>query len=576
MLKNAIAVALILAAPAQERKPNVVLIIADDMGWGDVRSHGNEKVDTPALDRLAAEGVRFDRFFVSPVCAPTRASLLTGRYSLRTGVHGVTRGWETMRAEEVTLAEALGAAGYATGAFGKWHNGAHYPFHPRGQGFAEFFGFCGGHWNNYFDTTLERDGKPAATKGYITDVLTDEAIAFLERRRAGPFFCYVPYNAPHSPFQVPDALFEKYKARGFGDRDASVYGMVENVDANVGRLLKKLEDLGLARDTIVVFLTDNGPNTDRFNGGMKGRKGSVHEGGIRVPLFLRWPGSLPAGRTVKEIAAHIDLLPTLLDLCGVAIPKDVAPDGRSLVPLLRGEAWPERLLFVHQQPANRPESGPGSVRSSRYRLVVQGKQVELYDMVDDPGQTRNVSGAHPEVAERLLGAYQDWFRDVTARPLERFPVPVGYDAWKTVELPAPEAWLHGGVKYKGGAGYANDWITNWRGVEDAVAWELDVVAAGKFEVTLRYTCPEGKTGTRFRLSAGGTTLEGKVDRAHDPAPLPSPDRVPRGEVYEKVWGELRVGPLELPKGRTRLELRAAEKPADAVMDLKSVTLRRLD
>src|SRR5262245_21570995 len=184
---------------ALQNRPNLVLIVADDMGWGDVRSHGNDRLDTPVLDRLAADGARFDRFFVSPVCAPTRASLLTGRYHPRTGVAWVTRGLETMRSEELTLAEVLRDAGYATGCFGKWHNGAHYPHNPGGQGFDEFLGFCAGHWNNYFDTTLEHNGTPIKTNGYITDVLTDAAIAFIENQRGRPFFCYVPYNAPHGP-----------------------------------------------------------------------------------------------------------------------------------------------------------------------------------------------------------------------------------------------------------------------------------------------------------------------------------------------------------------------------------------
>ncbi len=572
-MKNALVLALVLSAGGgQGKKPNVLLVIADDMGWGDVRSHGNDHVDTPVLDRLAADGARFQRFFVSPVCAPTRASLLTGRYSLRTGVHGVTRGWETMRAEEVTLAEVLREAGYATGAFGKWHNGAHWPNHPRAQGFGEFLGFCGGHWNNYFDTSLERDGEVVRTRGYITDVLADAAIGFLEKHRARPFFCYVPFNAPHSPFQAPDRLFEKYKARGFDDRAACVHAMVENVDQNVGRLLAKLDELGLAKDTIVLFLTDNGPNTDRYNGGMKGRKGSVHEGGIRVPLFVRWPGRIKAGTVVAEIAAHIDVLPTVLEMCGVALPKGSAVDGRSLVPLLegRGEGWPERMLFVHREPADRPLSGDGSVRTSRHRLVTQGKGAELSDMIDDPGQQKNIASLKPDVVEKLRGAYEEWLRDVTRRPPERPSVEVGHDEMRTVELPAPEAWLKGGLRWKGGAGYANDWITNWGSTQDEAAWEIDVATAARFDITLLYTCPAADAGSRIRVEAGGKSVEAVLERAHDPAPLPSPDRVPRGEVYEKEWGALAMGALDLPRGRTRLVVRALAKPGASVMDLKAV------
>ncbi|MDH3585204.1 MAG: arylsulfatase, partial [Phycisphaerae bacterium] len=307
---------------AADRRSNVLLIMTDDQGFGDVRSHGNPQIDTPSQDRIAAEGARFDRFFVSPVCAPTRASLLTGRYHLRTGVHGVTRAAETMRSSEVTLAEILKANGYATGCFGKWHNGAHYPQHPNGQGFDEFVGFCAGHWNNYFDTHLEHNGVPIRTKGYITDVITDKAVDFIAKNRSQSWLCYVPYNAPHTPWQVPDRYYNKYKQRGIQDEPAlCAYAMVESIDDNIGRLLGTLEKLDLAKDTIVVFLTDNGANSKRFNAGMKGRKGSLHEGGTRVPLFVRFPGRIPAGHVVKPITAHIDLLPTLVELAGVQMPE---------------------------------------------------------------------------------------------------------------------------------------------------------------------------------------------------------------------------------------------------------------
>ena len=383
------------------RRPNVLLIITDDQGWGDIYSHGNDKLDTPVLDKLAADGARFDRFFVSPLCAPTRASLLTGRYHLRTGTHGVTRGQETMRSEEVTLAEIFRQAGYTTGCFGKWHNGAHYPYHPNGQGFDEFFGFCGGHWNNYFNTTLEHNGEPVKTSGYVTDVLTDAAMTFVEKNKDRPFFCYLPYNAPHSPWQVPDKYFGKYKARGFDDMTACAYGMCENLDDNIGRLLSKLDDLGLAGDTIVLFLTDNGPNSDRYNGGMKGRKGSAHEGGIRVPLFIRWPGHINPGTAVRQIAAHIDLLPTLVELCRLPMPRTLPLDGINLAPLLKGETanWPDRMIFTHKGPS-------GSVRTERWRAVGTGKIWELYDMIADPGQKRNVAKQYMQLVKELRAAYE--------------------------------------------------------------------------------------------------------------------------------------------------------------------------
>ena len=241
-------------AQAGERPPNVVLVLTDDQGFGDVRSHGNKLIDTPVHDRIAAEGVRFDRFFVSPVCAPTRASLLTGRYHIRTGVHGVTRGHEIMRADEVTIAELLKGAGYATGAFGKWHNGSQYPHHPNGQGFDEFLGFCAGHWNNYFDTSLDHNGTMVKSDGFIIDTLTDAAIEFIEVNHKRPFFCYIPYNTPHTPWQVPERYWRKYQAKGIDDPAiACAYAMCENIDDNMGRILARLEELEIADDTLFIF-----------------------------------------------------------------------------------------------------------------------------------------------------------------------------------------------------------------------------------------------------------------------------------------------------------------------------------
>lgn len=561
---------------ALRRRPNVLLIMTDDQGWGDIHSHGNDLIDTPVMDALAASGARFDRFYVSPVCAPTRASLLTGRYHLRTGVHGVTRGRETMRSDEVTLADIFKAAGYATGAFGKWHNGAHYPHHPNGQGFDEFLGFCAGHWNNYFDTTLERNGQSVKTTGYISDVLTDAALSFIKQHRDRPFFCYMPYNAPHSPWQLPDKYFDKYKARGLDDTTASAYGMCENLDDNLGRLLRQLDDLELTDNTIVLFLTDNGPNSDRYNGDMQGRKGSSDEGGIRVPLFIRWPGQVPAGAQVTQIAAHIDLLPTLVELCRLPLPRTLPLDGVSLVPLLKGETagWPDRMIFSHW-------GRRGSVRNQRWRAVVdRNGEWQLYDMIADPGQEHEVGKQFPPVLDTLSTAYAAWLADVMKDGLDPIPIPIGHPQRPEVVLPGHEAILEpqnrDGISYHGRAGWANDWITNWTRIEAYPFWEVDVVRGGRYEITLLYTCPPENVGAKLSVEVGGGSIEGVVKNAHDPDPIPSPDRVQRIEVYEKVWASLKLGEIEIQQGRTRLTVKALTKPGLAVMDLKAVRVRRVD
>jgi arylsulfatase A len=553
--------------------------MTDDQGWGDIHSHGNQVIQTPTLDKLASSGARFDRFFVSPYCSPTRASLLTGRYYLRTGVHGVTRGYETMRAEEITIAEIFKDAGYATGCFGKWHNGAHFPQHPNAQGFEEFFGFCAGHWNNYFNTRLEHNGEMVLTEGFITDVLTDAAIEFIEKNRNRPFFCYVPYNAPHAPWQVPEEYYQKYERQGMSGKLACAYGMVENLDDNILRLLEKLEALDLTRETIVVFLTDNGPNTDRYNGGMKGRKSSLHEGGVRVPLFIRWPGRIAPGIEIDRIAAHIDLLPTLMELSGIEDAGELALDGVSLVPLLKeqGEGWKSRMLFSN---LGGSEVTPvrGAVRTQQWRAVRYGEW-ELYDMTSDPGQERDLAQARPELVKELGSAYEKWFEDVTRKGFEPIPISVGFPERPEVVLPGHEAFLHPavgeGISYHGEAGYANDWIDNWEDTAAYPYWDLDVRSDGPYEVTLMYVCAEEDLGSSIRVEIGTRQIEGMIEKAHNPDPIPSPDYVPRGEVYEKVWAPLRMGTVELKQGRTRLKVRALSIKGSKVMELKSVILRRL-
>jgi arylsulfatase A len=562
--------------PSETRPPNIVVILTDDQGWGDLSLHGNPDIRTPRLDALARSGTAFDRFYVNPLCSPTRAAFLTGRDALRGGVWGVTRGMETLRAQETTLAEILRDAGYRTAMVGKWHNGEHYPHSPEGQGFETFFGFRGGHWNNYFDTHLYRGTERVDTKGYINDVLTDEAIRVLDEPGERPFLLYVAYNTPHSPFQVPDAYFDRVQARGLDDPvTVAAYAMVESIDDNVGRLLDGLESRQLDQDTIVVFFGDNGPNGRRFNGGMRGTKGSVHEGGVRVPCFISWPGHLEP-REVAEIASGVDLLPTLLDLAGVPAPAGLSLDGRSLRPLLESRAaeWPDRMLFSHQflrRPGVQPF--PGAVRTQTHRAVNEGEGWQLYDMTRDPGQASDIAEAHPELTAHLAAQYDAWFADVSGEGFARLPIPVGHAEENPVALPAPQAYFEGGPRFEQGQGWANDWLTGWTTPEGRVWWELDVVAAGDYEVTLEYLCPEDEAGARVRVSAGGST-EAVTVEATPIRQVPSPDRVPRKEVYEMEWETLSLGRLALPRGLTTLTVETLDNPGGRVMDLKSVRLKR--
>lgn len=557
--------------PAAPRQPNVLLIISDDQGYGDFSFTGNPHVETPHLDSLARQSVRFDQFHVNPLCAPTRAALLTGRYSIRSGVSGVARGDETMNASEITLGELFHSNSYKTGYFGKWHNGEHYPYTPPGQGFTESLSFNLGHWNNYFDTALKRNGTWTKTKGFITDVLTDEAIGFVEKNQQKPWFCYVAYNVPHSPAQCPDQFFDKYKKKGLSDQLACVYGMCENMDHNIGRLLKKLDDLFLSRDTIVVFLSDNGPNGERFNSGMRGRKGMYFLGGVRVPCLIRWPQHLEP-RVVSQIAAHIDLFPTLAELTRVAVPRGLPLDGKSLVPLLEGKTagWPDRLLFLQNRPAGAGGKNSGCVRTQQLHLVITPKGDQLFDLSADPAEMKNIVKERPALANKLHQAYDAWLTDVSqgARS-KRLPIPAGQTNEPIVELPVPQAELQGGAKFNG-RHPNNAWVVGFDNKDARLLWQLDVIESGEFDVKLQYLCT--RDGALAQVRFGTTTLQAPI-RVTKRKQVASPDRVPRTEVYEMEWATMPVGKVQLPKGAATLALSIAG--ANECFELKSVIVERV-
>ena len=580
-----------IAAP-----PNVVVVLTDDQGYGDLSVHGNPYVKTPHLDALAKQSVRFNRFYVNSFCAPTRAALLTGRYPLRCGVWGVTHSKETMRASEVTLGEAFRAAGYRTGYFGKWHNGEQFPYTPPGQGFDEFLGFCNGHTNNYFDATLLKGSTPTPTKGYISDVLTDASIEFIKRNRAAKFFCFVSFNAPHSPYQVEDKYYDKFRAGGFDERTSGFYGMCENIDDNVGRLLQALDKADLAANTIVLFLTDNGGTAGvrHFNAGMRGGKTSVHEGGCRVPLFVRWPEQFQQPHVVKELASHIDIYPTLLDLCGIDPPDGPPIDGVSLRPLLEGRSadWPARTLFTHN-PISADNRYPGAVRTARYRLVrtIRGPQGGssakpndgsaskwmLFDMQADPGEKRDLAKQHPDIVAKLSQEYEAWYDDISREPLTRLPIQVGHAQENPVTLNAPQAYFEGNLRFDHGPGFAHDWLTDWNDMQAKVWFELDVVRDGKYEVELRYACPHADAQTKLRVLVADDDRTVHLSSADAPiVKLPHRDARSRERYVNRQWGGHSLGTFTLPAGKQRLQLQLISLGDARMVDLKSVRLTRLD
>ncbi len=563
---------------SKSNQPNVILIMTDDQGWGDLGFHDNDSVDTPVLDAFAGKSVSFDRFYVSPVCAPTRASLLTGRYHLRTGTTWVTHRKEVMRSDEKTIAEYFKEDGYATGIFGKWHNGEQYPNDPTGQGFDEFFGFSAGHWNNYFNTSLTHNGKTVKTKGFITDVITDACMNWISAKKEEPFFAYVPYNAPHSPMQIPDSYFDKYKAKGLTDFNAAAYGMCENIDENIGRIFKQLDDLGLTENTIVLFTTDNGPNRARWNGFMKGHKGSYNEGGVRVPLFVRWPkGGIDGKRLVRQHGMHIDILPTLIDLCDLGGKEGKPMDGKSLAPILKGERspWPERHLFTFPIGYSLTPN-PGAVRTNQWRLVLEkDSTVTLYDMIADPAQTSDLAAQRPDMVDSLGAAYLAKYKEVTSEGILPPPIPVGHKEAPIVVLPSPEGKLSGDLKFFEGMGWANDWVSNWSSKKDSVVWKVDAVEGGKYGVEMMYCVKEENINTVMTLQTGNQKSEVKFPEAHFPEYLESPDRVTRWEVYEKEWKRMPVGEVMLKKGESDLVVKAQEIPGKEAIELRGLILTKL-
>ena len=446
------------ASDATSRRPNFVLIMTDDQGYGDVGIHGNPAIETPNLDRFAQRGVQLDRFYTSPVCAPTRACLMTGRYYYRTGVIHTSRGGAKMAGDEVTVAELLSRAGYRTGIFGKWHLGDTYPMRPQDQGFAESLCHKGGGIgqtpdkpNSYFNPILWHNGRRVKSDGYCTDVFVDAAIEFIKSASDEPFFVYLPTNAPHTPLEVSPRYSDPYKAQGLDDTTAKVYGMVTNIDDNFGRLLAALESAGVRDDTVVLFFGDNGPQQNRYNAGLRDRKSWTYEGGIRNACFVQWPGRFPGSRTIDQIAAHIDVLPTLLSLAGVEMPDDLSLDGIDLSGLLRGDRQrlPDRTLYFQCHRGLEPKQYQNCAAvTERYKMVgfpgtfgdetldTSGEPaLELYDISADPGEQNDLAAARPEVLAKLRTGYEKWFADVrSTRQFMPGVIQVGSEAENPVRL----------------------------------------------------------------------------------------------------------------------------------------------
>ena len=440
--------------PAWPERPNIVFVLTDDQGYGEVAAHGNPVIQTPTLDRFCREAVRFDRFHVSPTCAPTRSALMTGRHEFRNRISHTILGRSLIDAETYVLPDLLRDAGYQTGQFGKWHLGDNYPCRPQDLGFGEALHHGGGgicqtpdYWgNSYFSPTLDHNGDWQASDGYCTDVFFRAGLRWIEQAKdRGPFYAYIATNCPHRPLQVPRQYSDRYRGSGIDRQAQRYYGMITNVDENVAGLLRQLEEWGILDDTLVIFMGDNGsaeagrPERGLFNAGMRGAKGSAYEGGVRVPCYFYWPRAFGTGHTIEPVCAHVDFLPTIADIVGGRLPADLDLEGRSMVPLLADpEAeWPDRMLVNHvgrwgvEDDPNDFKFRAMSVRSQRHRWA---NGTELYDLWEDPGETTDIAADHPKVVAEMAAFYDAWWAKTLPIVSQPQKIHIGNDAENPARL----------------------------------------------------------------------------------------------------------------------------------------------
>lgn len=576
-------------SPASSNRPNILLILTDDQAYWDMGAYGNSTIETPVMDQLAREGVRCTHFYVSPLCTPSRSSLMTGRHCDRTGAYDTDGGYTALHPDEVTIADVLRGQGYRTGLIGKWHLGGYMRYHPNARGFDDFFGFWqDGIMHRCFDPDQElfSNKDPVEASGYCTDIFTDRAIDFIGQNKQQPFFLYLAYNSSHAPFEVPDRYIDKYVRKGLPLTDARNYGTLDSTDENLGRLLKAVDDLGLRDQTIVIFLSDNGGSSRHFTAGLRGTKATVYEGGLRVPFVARWPGKFPAGATVDAMAQHIDVFPTLCEIAGSPLPGGRTIDGRSILSLLTqgsGES-PHRYTY-HQRIRVGPAlevPTPEQAKECRYedqgpwpnwairdaaghKLVATtvGKppslQFELFNLNVDPGEAHNLAPEFPGQVRALKAEFTRWYAEVTAgQDFQQPPIQVGRDDENPVLL---DLNYRNAAKNKlkiSSRHFNRNTIDNWNENGDSISWPLEVVRAGRYVVTLSYGCHRRDAGSKLLVRVGDSQLQ------HTTQPTPG----------RNVYRRFDVGTLDLAKGNAAFEMSAISIPGRELFALHRIWLRR--
>ena len=485
-----------LCAVDGDARPNIILVVTDDQGYGDLGFHGNPEISTPNLDTFAHESLVMTRFYVEPICSPTRASLLTGRYHMRTGVLATSRGGARIFGDEETIAEVLSENGYRTAISGKWHLGDNAPSRPQDQGFQQVLVHRSGGVGQIPDAdatydrpVLWRNGRREVAEGYCTDLFFETAIDFIRENSKHPFFLYLPTNVPHTPLSVDEKYWKPFADAGLPEKTAKLYGMMKNLDNNFGQLMKTLSDNDLVENTIVIFMSDNGPTSGRYNFGLRGSKGSVYEGGIRVPFLVRWPRRITAGNSLDRVAAHIDLLPTLADAAGVTLFTRKRIDGVSLLGLWTGaiepQVWPARNVYIQTDKRilqNRYLNA--AVINQRYKWVshagiskvdrLDETKVELYDLTNDPSESQNIASGSPEISRELATGYEIWFDKMQRdREFAIGPIDIGGELENPTYL----------CRYQD--------AQNLTGQSRTDGWQVHVRRTGRYRLTLQWPDHDG-------------------------------------------------------------------------------------
>ena len=562
-------------------RPNIIFVMTDDQGYWDTGATGNPHIDTPNMDSIAADGAKLNRYYAAPVCAPTRAGVMTGRYYLRTGLYNTRFGGDSLGLAEITVAQRLRQAGYRTGLFGKWHLGKYDGYQPQQRGFNEFFGHYHGHIERYhFPDQVVHNGKPVEARGYVSDVFTDASIDFIRHaatQTEQPFFCCLMFNAPHSPFLLDtshygqptgDVLLKKYLDRHLPIREARIYALIERVDQNIGRLLRTLTELGIENDTFLVFTSDNGGVSKFYKGGMNGNKASAYEGGVRAPCFVRWPGTIRPGTEIDALSSHVDWLPTFCELAETDVPDDRIIDGISLVDLLTSRRQGAHHEFVyHTWDRYQPNADKRwSISDQHWKLLCQVGSTQqasrsrwrLFDLENDPGESKNLAQKHPEQVDRLRAEFVRWFGDVTKGKTYQ-PVPIPVSTHRVEIEPSWATWEGDQTKYVFD-GYDWDTIEGWKQPGDQATWSLLVSHPGSYRVSLTYGCRPVDAGGIVELCLNDQIIE------HQTIASATADQF---ETHP-------IGVLKFSEGAAKITVRVKHCPGAELMRLNRIDLEAVD